>query len=601
MPGGRRPVHGRGEDGRSPGGDREGLGRVRPSGLRSFLAIFVRGEGRTREAGPLPDEREGHYPPPGGVALSPGENRGDRMRRGTPDGEGDWRDGPFRIVEGEVSDHPPRGGRLAGTGSGVAHQATEDPHGGGLRRLGREGGFRHQSGDFPPVLPGGRGRRGRPGRVGEAPVERVLRVVDHGAPAGPEALPHVPLHVDRDSCRGTSGSRPCPPLLSVLPFAGLLLSIALFPLFASRFWARHFGKVSLAFGLPVAAWFLIAAPGELWRTALEYVSFLVLLGSLFTISGGILLKGTIRGTPAVNCTFLGVGAVIANLLRTTGAAMLLIRPLLRANQGRGETVPHHHLLHLRGGQHRGAAYTDRGPSPVPRVPQGGAVLLDGRESVAPLAGHGGHGNRGLLPVGPSCVPGGRGRGTWTHPGREWTRAPLIRGIVELPSLRGGDRGGLPSDAVEGGGDGGGNRRVGVEDPRADPEGEPVLLPPDQGGGHPVRGDLRDDDPRPVDPFGPRRGAGGGPAVALLLGGGDTVELPGQRPHVSDLFQSRAGPSRPGGRGGDLGAGPEGDQRGVGLHGGELLHRQRPELHGQGDRGGLGSGHAVLFRVHDVLS
>src|SRR3990172_13023654 len=124
------------------------------------------------------------------------------------------------------------------------------------------------------------------------------------------------------------------PLWSVLPFAGLLLSIALFPLFASRFWARHFGKVSLAFGLPVAAWFLIAAPGELWRTALEYVSFLVLLGSLFTISGGILLKGTIRGTPAVNCTFLGVGAVIANLLGTTGASMLLIRPLLRANEGR---------------------------------------------------------------------------------------------------------------------------------------------------------------------------------------------------------------------------------------------------------------------------
>jgi Na+/H+ antiporter NhaD/arsenite permease-like protein len=124
------------------------------------------------------------------------------------------------------------------------------------------------------------------------------------------------------------------PLWSVLPFAGLLLSIALFPLFASRFWARHFGKVSLAFGLPVAAWFLIAAPGELWHTALEYVSFIVLLGSLFTISGGILLKGTIRGTPAVNCAFLGVGAVAANLLGTTGASMLLIRPLLRANAHR---------------------------------------------------------------------------------------------------------------------------------------------------------------------------------------------------------------------------------------------------------------------------
>src|SRR3990172_4665163 len=499
MPGGRRPVHGRGEDGRSPGGDREGLGRVRPSGLRSFLAIFVRGEGRTREAGPLPDEREGHYPPPGGVALSPGENRGDRMRRGTPDGEGDWRDGPFRIVEGEVSDHPPRGGRLAGTGSGVAHQATEDPHGGGLRRLGREGGFRHQSGDFPPVLPGGRGRRGRPGRVGEAPVERVLRVVDHGAPAGPEALPHVPLHVDRDSCRGTSGSRPCPPLLSVLPFAGLLLSIALFPLFASRFWARHFGKVSLAFGLPVAAWFLIAAPGELWRTALEYVSFLVLLGSLFTISGGILLKGTIRGTPAVNCTFLGVGAVIANLLGTTGASVLLIRPLLRANEGR-EKRSHIIIFYIFVVANIGGLLTPIGDPP----------LFLGYLKGVPFF--------------------------WTV-GNLW---PLWLGTAGMV--------------------------IGVF----------YLL--DR---HAYR-------------------AEGGGEHGRTPGGGDTVELPGQRPHVSGLFQPRAGPSRPGGRGGDLGAGPEGDQRGVGLHGGELLHRQRPELHGQGDRGGLGSGHAVLFRVHDVL-
>ncbi len=127
------------------------------------------------------------------------------------------------------------------------------------------------------------------------------------------------------------------PLWSVLPFAGLLLSIALFPLFVPRFWADHFGKVSIAFGLPVAAWSFLAAPEVLWHTALEYLSFLVLLGSLFTISGGILLKGTIRGTPAVNSLFLGVGAVIANLLGTTGASMLLIRPILRANAHRGKS------------------------------------------------------------------------------------------------------------------------------------------------------------------------------------------------------------------------------------------------------------------------
>ncbi|MGE5188640.1 MAG: sodium:proton antiporter [Gemmatimonadota bacterium] len=125
------------------------------------------------------------------------------------------------------------------------------------------------------------------------------------------------------------------PAWSVLPFAGFLLAIALVPLFAPRFWAGHYGKVSAAFGAPVAAWFLVAAPRELLHAASEYLSFIVLLGSLFTISGGILLKGTIRATPAVNCAFLGVGAVAANLFGTTGASMLLVRPLLRANAHRG--------------------------------------------------------------------------------------------------------------------------------------------------------------------------------------------------------------------------------------------------------------------------
>ncbi|MEW6719532.1 MAG: sodium:proton antiporter [Thermodesulfobacteriota bacterium] len=124
------------------------------------------------------------------------------------------------------------------------------------------------------------------------------------------------------------------PLWSVLPFAGLLLSIALFPVFAPRFWVRHFGKVSLAFGLPVAAFFLLRAPMELAHTALEYGSFIVLLAALFIVSGGILVRGTFRSTPAVNSSFLAIGAVLSNLLGTTGASMLLIRPLLRANAGR---------------------------------------------------------------------------------------------------------------------------------------------------------------------------------------------------------------------------------------------------------------------------
>jgi Na+/H+ antiporter NhaD/arsenite permease-like protein len=131
---------------------------------------------------------------------------------------------------------------------------------------------------------------------------------------------------------------PSLPLWAVLPFGGFVLSIALFPLVAPHFWERHYGKVSAAFGVPVAAWFLVENPGELLHTGVEYVDFIILLGSLFTISGGILLRGTVRGTPWNNCVFLGIGAVIANVCGTTGASMLLIRPLLRANAHRRRTA-----------------------------------------------------------------------------------------------------------------------------------------------------------------------------------------------------------------------------------------------------------------------
>ncbi|MDD5760939.1 MAG: sodium:proton antiporter [bacterium] len=125
------------------------------------------------------------------------------------------------------------------------------------------------------------------------------------------------------------------PLWSVVPFAGLRLSIALLPLSAPSLWARHYAKVCLAFGVPVAGFFLLRAPRELLHTVIEYASFLILLASLFTISGGILLRGTLRGSAAVNCAILAVGAVLANVFGTTGASMLLIRPLLRANAHRG--------------------------------------------------------------------------------------------------------------------------------------------------------------------------------------------------------------------------------------------------------------------------
>lgn len=126
------------------------------------------------------------------------------------------------------------------------------------------------------------------------------------------------------------------PLFSVIPFAGMLLSIALFPLLAPKFWHHHFDKISAFWALTLAIPLLIFYKGlavyEILHIVLaDYVPFLILLGALYTVSGGILLKGTLRGTPVVNTTFLAIGTVLASWMGTTGAAMLLIRPFLRAN------------------------------------------------------------------------------------------------------------------------------------------------------------------------------------------------------------------------------------------------------------------------------
>ncbi len=129
-----------------------------------------------------------------------------------------------------------------------------------------------------------------------------------------------------------------------LPFAGMLLSIALLPLLLPQFWHRHFGKVvagwSLALLLPFAAVFGAAAAGQaLAHTLLaEYIPFIVLLTALFTVSGGIYVRGNLHGSPGLNTGLLALGAVLASLMGTTGASMLLIRPLIRANDNRKHTV-----------------------------------------------------------------------------------------------------------------------------------------------------------------------------------------------------------------------------------------------------------------------
>ncbi|MDR0827245.1 MAG: sodium:proton antiporter [Desulfovibrio sp.] len=126
----------------------------------------------------------------------------------------------------------------------------------------------------------------------------------------------------------------------ILPFVCMLLSIAIGPLAAPHFWEHHYGKVAafwgLAFLVPFALLygFSLAVYQFMHAMLQEYIPFIILLLALFTVAGGIRLKGTLAGTPAVNTGLLAVGTLLASWMGTTGAAMLLIRPLLRANSHR---------------------------------------------------------------------------------------------------------------------------------------------------------------------------------------------------------------------------------------------------------------------------
>lgn len=126
----------------------------------------------------------------------------------------------------------------------------------------------------------------------------------------------------------------------VVPFACMLLSIAIMPLAMPHIWHHHFGKISvfwaLAFLIPcvISFGFSVALYEFLHTMLLEYIPFLILLFALFTVAGGVRLTGSLVGTPMVNTGILLVGTLLASWMGTTGAAMLLIRPLLRANAHR---------------------------------------------------------------------------------------------------------------------------------------------------------------------------------------------------------------------------------------------------------------------------
>jgi len=138
---------------------------------------------------------------------------------------------------------------------------------------------------------------------------------------------------------------PAPDAVWMLPLLILLLAIAVMPFLARRFWERHYHHVAVTLAAIVAVYYLFFLPGAhaggggggggaLAKGLAEYVSFILLVASLFIVSGGILIRVRKAATPGVNVAFLLIGAILANLLGTTGAAMLLIRPYLRLNRGR---------------------------------------------------------------------------------------------------------------------------------------------------------------------------------------------------------------------------------------------------------------------------
>ncbi len=125
-----------------------------------------------------------------------------------------------------------------------------------------------------------------------------------------------------------------------LPFAGILLSIATGPLLYPHVWEHHYGKITAVWTtlavVPLVAMFGFHAALEavMHTLLLEYISFIVLLFALFTISGGLLVAGNIHGTPLVNTALLVIGSFLASIIGTTGASMIMIRPIIRANDNR---------------------------------------------------------------------------------------------------------------------------------------------------------------------------------------------------------------------------------------------------------------------------
>ncbi len=160
------------------------------------------------------------------------------------------------------------------------------------------------------------------------------------------------------------GSHPLPATFMVAPFVILLLMIATGPLFYHHFWERHYPKISIILGLITVIYYILILHNttSLMHTLAEYLSFIALLASLFVASGGILIKIDKKATPMLNAMILLFGAVIANVIGTTGASMLLIRPFMKINKDR--IKPYHIIFFIFIVSNVGGALTPIGDPPL---------------------------------------------------------------------------------------------------------------------------------------------------------------------------------------------------------------------------------------------
>ncbi|NJK90834.1 MAG: hypothetical protein HC904_02735 [Blastochloris sp.] len=140
--------------------------------------------------------------------------------------------------------------------------------------------------------------------------------------------------IDTTLILASAGVEPHP--LMMIPFALLLGAIAVMPFINKHWWEHHYPKVAVGLGLICVVYYLLVihAGERMLHVAHEYVTFICLIGSLFVVAGGIHIRVKGESTPAINCLFLGIGAVLANIIGTTGASMLLIRPWIRMNKYR---------------------------------------------------------------------------------------------------------------------------------------------------------------------------------------------------------------------------------------------------------------------------